>query len=265
MPNKWLLYSIMFLSFFTIGWQIPKTASLSDTIVPKYAICGQPTVNAERCATQEAQILASVVRIILHANFQIGGQTDFRGNVGHATVMSGRYLVTHNHFSIDLVALSPTNTQGLTGFSLYTALGKRLVDNAPISTFQVSAQDSQTLVLDFGEDYFNKLNLPSASFMVAEDANLTIGMEVAQIDWDGARAYVVWTTVTQVSHQASSPHLELDHYAMVGASGGGVYWRGHHIANNWMHVTITDSDSGAFRRAYSLAATNDSNVFSVLN
>jgi hypothetical protein len=258
------LYSFTIVIFIFIGgmgWQILETVEQPYTVATEYATCTQPTTtNAEICAAQEAQILASVVRIVLHADFQKGQLTDFRGNVGHATVMAGRYLITHNHFSIDLSALSPANHQEVTGFSLYNAAGQRIVHNAPASTFQVAAQDSETLVLDFGPDYFNNLNMTSASFMTAKDAKLSVGAEVAQLDWDGERAFVVWTTVAQVVTHHESPHLELDHYAMVGASGGGVFWQGYHVANNWAHVTITDPVSGTFRRAYSLAALNSENI-----
>ena len=261
MPGKLFSFTtVIFSLIINIGWLFPAPANRPDTVAPKYAICAQPTANAERCAAQEAQILASVVRIVLHANFQKGQQTDFRGNVGYATVMAGRYLVTHNHFSIDLVALSPTNRQGLTGFSLYNAAGERIVHNAPVGTFQVSARESQTVVLDFGPDYFDNLNLSSASFMAVKDATLSVGTEVAQLDWDGERAYVVWTAVSQVVHDQDLPHLKLEHYAMVGASGGGVFWQGHHIANNWAHVTVADPDSGGFMQAYSLAALNSQNL-----
>ena len=261
MFGKFFSYTAVILGLIiNIGWQAPETASRPDTIAPKYAVCAQPPANAESCTAQEAQILASVVRIVLHAIFQMGQQTDFHGNVGYATVMAGRYLVTHNHFSVDLLALSPTNTQGLTGFSLYNAAGERIVRNAPVGTFQVSAQDSQTVVLDFGPGYFDNLNLSSASFTAVKAGTLSVGTEVAQLDWDGERAYVVWTTVTQVANYQDLPYLELDHYAIVGASGGGVFWQGHHIANNWTHVTVTDSDSGRFIRAYSLAALNSQNL-----
>jgi hypothetical protein len=260
MPSKSASFLLIFASLFTIDWQMPRTASRPSPVIAKYATCIQPTVNNDLCATQEAQILDSVVRFALHAEFQKGQPIDFFGSVGHATVMAGRYMVTHNHYSVDLLALSPTNTQGLTGFSLYNAAGERIVRNAPVHTFQVSAQDAQTLVLDFGPDYFNNLNIPSASFIAAQSAELSIGAEVAQLDWDGERAYVVWTTMARVVTQHASPHLELEHYAMMGASGGGVFWQGQHIANNWAHVTMTDPDSGAFMRAYSLAALNTETV-----
>ena len=258
------LYSftiVIFIFIGGIGWQILETVEQPYTVATEYVTCTQTTTtNAEICAAQEAQILASVVRIVLHADFQKGQLTDFRGNVGHATVMAGRYLVTHNHFFIDLPALSAASHQGFIGLSLYNAAGQRIVHNAPADTFQVAAQDSETLVLDFGPDYFNNLNMTSASFMTTKDAKLPVGAEVAQLDWDGERAYVVWTTVAQVVTHHESPHLELDHYAMVGASGGGVFWQGYHVANNWVHGTITDTDSGEFMRAYSLAALNSENI-----
>jgi hypothetical protein len=263
MPNKLFSYTVVILSLFTISWEMPRSSSKPRAIAHKFATCSQPTVNVDRCAAQEAEILASVVRIGFYADFQKGRQTDFHGSTSHATVMAGRYLVTHNHFSVDLLTLSPANSQGLTGYSLYTAVGERIVHNAPVTAFQVSAQDSQTLVLDFGADYFNNLNIPSASFIAAKDADLSIGTEVAQIDWDGERTYVVWTAVTQVINHPDSPHLELDHYAMMGASGGGVFWQSHHIANNWAHGTTTDTGSGAFMQAYSLAALNSHSIVAV--
>ena len=117
-----------------------------------------PPQHQQRCAAQEQAILASVVRIVLHGQFQKGQHTDFRGSFGHATVVNGRYLITHNHFSIDLTTLSAANPQGVAGFSLYNAAGQRILSNAPVGTFQASARNAETLVLDFGADYFDKLN-----------------------------------------------------------------------------------------------------------
>ncbi|MCB8944989.1 MAG: hypothetical protein H6658_14660 [Ardenticatenaceae bacterium] len=260
MPNKLTSFMLIIASFFTIGWQMLNTVNRPSPIMAKHAICIQPTINDELCAAQEAQILASVVRFVLHAEFQAGQPVDFFGSVGYATVMASRYLVTHNHFSVDLLALSSTNTQGLTGFSLYNAAGERIVHNASVHTFQVAAQDAQTLVLDFGAGYFNDLNIPSATFIAAADVELAVGTEVAQLDWDGERAYVVWTTITRIVPQHISPYLELDHYAIMGASGGGVFWQGQHIANNWAHVTVTNPDTGAFMRSYTMAALNSETV-----
>ena len=261
MFGKLFTLTIVLFSFvFKIGGQMLATADSAPIVTKPYATCTQPSTDAELCAAQEAEILASVVRIVFHGNFQKGQHSDFRGSVGHATVMNGRYLLTHNHFSIDLVALSLTNHQGVTGFSLYNAAGQTVVRNAPAGTFQVSAQENQVLVLDFGQSYFDELGLASASFLLAENSNFAVGAEVAQLDWDGERAYVIWTTVTQMATQHSSPFLALDNFVMPGASGGGVFWHGYHVANNWADVTVTDPDSGVLQQAYSLAALNSQNL-----
>ncbi|MAU00167.1 MAG: hypothetical protein CL608_23755 [Anaerolineaceae bacterium] len=211
----------------------------------------------QRCAVQEQAILASVVRIVFHGQFQQGQHTDFRGSFGHATVVNGRYLITHNHFSIDLTALSASNPQGVTGFSLYNAAGQRILHNAPVGTFQASAHNAETLILDFGENYFNDLEIMSAPFKSVEALTLTVGSEVGQIDWDGQQAYVVWTTVTEIVQDHATPHLVLDNYVMPGASGGGIFWNGYHIANSWADVTIKNARTGEFLGSFSLAALND--------
>ena len=261
MFGKLFTLTIVLFSFvFKMGWQMLATTDATPINTTPYATCTQPTTNAELCTAQEAEILASVVRIVFHGNFQKGQHSDFRGSVGHGTVMNGRYLLTHNHFSIDLVTLSSTNHQGVTGFSLYNAAGQTVVRNAPVGTFQVSAQENQALVLDFGQAYFDGLGLASASFQTTENSGLAAGVEVAQLDWDGERAYVVWTTVTQVVAHHTSPFVTLDNFVMPGASGGGVFWQGHHIANNWADVTVTNTDSGAFQEAFSLAALNSQSL-----
>ena len=256
MPSKFTSFILIIASLITVGWQITISNSQPGPASTNYVSCTQPASDQGLCAAQEAQLLASVVRLVFHAECQPGQRRDYHGSIGHATVMAGRYLVTHNHFSIDLAAHSPVNSQGLTGVSLYNAAGKRIVNNEPVESFQVAAQDAQTLVLDFGPDYFTNLNISSASFISAEDADLAVGTEVAQIDWDGERAYVIWTMVTRLADQSRLPHLELDNYVLMGASGGGVFWQGHHIANNWAHGTIEDLESGSFVRSYSLVALN---------
>jgi hypothetical protein len=236
------------------------TAKRKRTTAISYVPCAQLTnVNTEKCAVQEAKILASVVRLVLHGYFQQGSSSDFRGSTGHGTVMAGRYLVTHNHFSIDLATLAPKNHLGITGFSLYNAAGERIMANTPVGSFQVWARDSQTLVLDFGPHFFDSLNIHSASFVTASDAKLFAGTEIAQLDWDAERTYVVWTAVVKIANHPL-PHLEIDNYIMPGASGGGVFWHGHHIANNWADMTVTDAHTGELTRAYSLAALNNQNL-----
>mgnify|MGYP006969403635 FL=1 len=220
--------------------------------------CSRPLPHQrQRCAAQEQAILASVVRIVLHGEFQKGQHTDFRGSFGHATVVDGRYLITHNHFFIYFITLSATNPQGVTEFSLYNASGQHILRNVPVGAFQATAVNYQTLALDFGEGYFNNLGIMSAPFKSMEEFTLTAGSEVGQIDWDGQQAYVVWTTVTEIVQDHATPHLVLDNYVMPGASGGGIFWNGYIIANSWADVTIHNARTGEFLGAFSLAALND--------
>ena len=209
------------------------------------------------CAETEATVLASVVRLVLHGDFELGQPFNFRGSTSHATVMKDRYLVTHNHFeSIDMLSLSVDNSQGVVGFSLYNAAGSALVRNAPVGTFWVVYVAPETLVLDFGPNYFVPLDVSSASFLSTGTHSLVPGMEVAQVDWDAERAYVIWTTVIASGGSATSPYLEVDNYVMIGASGGGVFWNGHHIGNNCADITITNAHSGDFVNAYCRVALN---------
>jgi hypothetical protein len=200
------------------------------------------------------------VRIVLHGQFQTGQHTDFRGSFGHATVVNSRYLITHNHFAIDLTTLSVANSQGVSGFSLYNAAGQHILRNAPVGAFQATAVNAQTLVLDFGESYFNNLGVMSAPFKSVGEFTLTVGSEVGQIDWDGQQAFVVWTTVTEIVPDHATPHLVLDNYVMPGASGGGVFWNGYHIANTWADVTVKNAATGEFLGSFSLVVLNDMNI-----
>jgi hypothetical protein len=85
-------------------------------------------------------------------------------------------------------------------------------------------------------------------------------MEVAQIDWDGATAHVEWVVIEDVVMNDGTPRLELANAVMRGASGGGVFWNGYHIANNWSQATTYDANSGAVTRQYSVAALNSTAV-----
>jgi hypothetical protein len=58
------------------------------------------------------------------------------------------------------------------------------------------------------------------------------GMEVAQIDWDGSSSHINWVTIEAVNTDSVIPNVKLSDCLNSGASGGGVFWRGHHIGNN---------------------------------
>ena len=213
--------------------------------------------DADRCAEIEAAILASVVRIVFHGGFEPGQPVNFRGSTSHATVMSDRYLVTHNHFGgFDMLTLSADNPQGVTGFSLYNAAGATILRNAPVGTFSVAHVEPGTLVLDFGADFFTPLGVSSASFLAGSQYSFAPGTEVAQVDWDAERAYAIWTVVVETSCPAQIPCLKLDNYVMRGASGGGVFWNGYHIGNNWADNTTVTAEHRDFVAACCRVALN---------
>jgi hypothetical protein len=181
--------------------------------------------------------------------------------VGHATVKAGRYLVTHNHTHI--VSLSDRKDGEIVQLSVSTADGD-LIWEGPLAAISVALEDPETLVLDFGthkdQGFLTTLGLPSVEFKAWESLSLSPGMEVAQIDWDGATAHVEWVVIEDVVMDNGTPRLELANSVIRGASGGGVFWKGYHIANNWSQATTYDANSGAVTRQYSVVALNSTAV-----
>jgi hypothetical protein len=174
--------------------------------------------------------------------------------------MDGRYLVTHNHFSVPLSMLKNVKNNGTAAVSMYKANGERIILEAPPTVFTVVVEDPETLVLDFGtndagQGFFEMLGMPSAKFKARQDLQLQPGMEVAQIDWDSTTAHVDWVRVNDLDMVDGAPTLELDSFVTPGASGGGVFWQGYHIANNWATVTILD-EAGSVVRQFSRTALN---------
>jgi len=85
---------------------------------------------------------------------------------------------------------------------------------------------------------------------------LGVGLEVAQLDWDGRTARVDWVRVDRVLGDGEGTILVLDSCIKVGASGGGVFWNGVHIANNLSRSTDCQLDPGPGLQQYSKAALN---------
>ena len=219
-------------------------------------------VRAPMCAALEAQILATTVRIELHRWSEVDGQRGehIDGGIGHGTVKDGRYLITHNHFSMPLDSIEGSVAGEQIRISIYKANGEAIIDSAKSSTFTIVAEDSETVVLDFGEyvgeGLFAMLGIPSAQFSSWQALSLAPGMEVAQINWDNETAHVEWVQIKQVMTNDSTPHLELDNGIIKGASGGGVFWNGLHIGNNWTNTTIQEVTGGVVLDAFSTAALN---------
>ena len=114
------------------------------------------------------------------------------------------------------------------------------------------------LVLDFkeysGVGFFDSVGVPSAEFKAWDSLSLQPGMEVAQVDWDGSTAAVNWVKINSIRVVEGVPALELASFVAQGASGGGVFWNGYHIANNWSRATELAQNSEAIIRQYSVAA-----------
>lgn len=213
--------------------------------------CANPTPDlAPACQQMAQRILASTVRVEFHGS---------AGGIGHATVIGGRYLVTHNHYPITAAALNSGGEGLVTAVSLYKANGDIILLKSPLSYFTVVVEESEMLVLDFnvysGVGFFDSLGVPSAEYNHGDSSNLLAGGEVAQIDWDGTTAHVDWVQIVSVPGGDRPARLEIDNFVEQGASGGGVFYRGVHIANNWTRQ-IDRLESGEIVRQYSVAALN---------
>lgn len=231
------------------------TSSHDTTTLPANVVapsCANPTAEiATNCNALVQQILASTVRIEFHGP---------SGGIGHGTVIGGRYLVTHNHYPVSAAALANSGNGEVTAVSVFKANGDIILLKAPLTYFTVVTDAPETLVLDFkaygGVGFFDSLGVPSAESKTLDALMLQPDMEVAQIDWDGATAHVDWVQVTAVHTEDNTSYLELNNFVQQGASGGGVFYEGYHIANNWFRSTDRAAETGEVLRQVSVAALN---------
>lgn len=241
----------------------PTAAPTQNQVSPPASdSCLAPTPDhAPYCAAVEAQILASTVRLEIHRWSDVDGKRGdyIDGSIGHGTVINGRYLVTHNHFSIPLDSI-----EGVVGehlhISIYNANGQVILDSVKPSGFRVATQNSQTVVLDFGEyvgeGLFTMLGIPSAPYQNWQTLTLTPGTELAQINWDNHTAFVEWTTVKTIETQQGTPYIDINNDLLKGASGGGVFLNGIHIGNNWSNTDAAEPNANVNFAAFSTAALN---------
>jgi hypothetical protein len=220
--------------------------------------CATPiSANMARCRQMEADILAVTARLELKISAPDGqgGYTLEDSSVGHGTIIEGRYLLTHNHFGLSLEDAQDSRRRTVT---LYRPDGEAIITDAPFSSFEVVSAGPETLLFDFGDfggvGLFAALGLPSAQ--VESGAALQSGMEVAQVDWDGRTAHVDWVRVRAVTDVEGSRTLVLDNFVERGASGGGVFYEGDHVANNWNRQTELTA-GGEVLDQYTLAAVNE--------
>ncbi len=220
--------------------------------------CSEPSeLNAAACREMEEQILNSTVRITIESWVVAPdeGGYDIDHSVGHATVMDGRYLVTHNHFSVPLPDELAEGAEAYGVVYLYDIRGRRLF-KGPLSDFEMAVEAGETLVFAHKEaGFFEALGLRSAEFESWTSLSLESGMEVAQVDWDGETTRVDWVQVKELIIEAGAPRLILADGVLPGASGGGIFWQGIHVANNWLLQGVV-SETGAITDAVTTVALN---------
>jgi hypothetical protein len=222
------------------------------------------------CLEMERKILATTLRIeirtwIIYIEGQ--GYTTLSSN-GHGTVVGDRYFLTHNHFDLPLLQLLSDGKDGeFAEVNLYAAEGELLWQGS-LTTAAVALDDSETLLLEFedrnGNGLFETLGLPSAEFAAGEVATLTVGTEGAQINWDESQAQVQWATVQGTLTERGTPIVRLDDCLVPGASGGGVFVGGIHVANNWSRsVGCGETDIGEAVK-HSTAALNSAELVAAI-
>lgn len=217
----------------------------------------------------ETKILATTVRIEMQGWNKIGPtlQPISNGGKSHATIVAGRYLVTHNHFGFDLTALASDEEEGYTGITLRKADGSLLLENAPLNSFTIAHADLETLVLEFVDEndngLFDALGQPSAETLAWDAVPWQVGTELAHIDWDKDTAHVDWVTVDAVNLDGEVPHLQVSNFAQDGASGGGAFWNGYHVGNNWAKNVEKDPQTNEVTRLYTIIALNSAEVVAI--
>ena len=225
------------------------------------ALCAQAAAaSSPVCEALEQQILASVVRLWVRGP-SVDDHTQHTDSIGHGTVVAGRYLVTHNHFRVDIAFLEQVPHNGGAAVSIYRASGEKIVVEAPPNIFTVVYEDRETLVLDSGtvEDkgFFEANGVQSARLSTLHEIRLGPGTHVAQVDWDGERAHIDWVAVNKVVTEEGTPRLILSHGVSIGASGGGIFWNGYHIANNWMLNEALGADGTVLRQVTTAALNSE--------
>lgn len=227
--------------------------------------CSQPTGEAiEPCQEVEREILASTVRIEFYWDELSGVHKNTFREISLGTIDRGRYVVTHHHFSSTLMENLYRREKNIR-FSLYTSSGETIVTDVPTTALSVSFAEAETLVLDFGEytsedmgrsqesGLFGVANLASAQYKAWPVAGLMPGVEVAQVQWNGLQVGVQWVRVLSVDPMGDITTLSLSSIPGEGSSGGGIFWKGYHVANNWLRTIDRNVQDGQIIKSSSTA------------
>lgn len=223
------------------------------------ADCATPAAtDGARCRELEAVILASTVRLEL-TRLAVNGNGYYapvKRGASHATVVAGRYLLTHDHFGLDPANLRAWRDLTMT---VYRSDGQVVLQDVPYGAFAVIVVSPGVLLFDFRErgdaGLFEVLGLPSAPIDLQQTAEVQPGDIVAQVNWDGHSARVDWVRIKEIRDENGIPSLILDNFVEPGASGGGVFHDGYLLANNWFRRTERTLD-GDLLQQYTAAALN---------
>jgi hypothetical protein len=211
--------------------------------------CQQPSaLTGANCRQLESLMLNATVQIVVQSWQVNRTETGYEvhGSRGLGTVLDGRYLITHNHYATLPRSLSlPLQPEICIRIILYDAQGEFLMA-APLTEFTIRSQESETLVVEMTREADKKLfaqRSVSSAYLDTDDLSFfKPGTEVAQIDWNGVQASVDWVEVQAVITTNGIPRLLLADSVTPGASGGGVFWNGNHVAVNWSLLEYLDGN-----------------------
>lgn len=224
--------------------------------------CLELTVtNRARCYEKAEQILKSTVHLEIQAWAVKENESGYEiaSSFGHATLKKERLLVTHNHYGV----LQPDfeiNDQIHYFVVIVSKCDESASFQAPFTDFEIVWRNAETMILAYKDGLMAaELGLSSAEFEPWSAVPLRVGIEVAQVDWDGETTRVDWTTVKEINLRQTPPTIVLESYATTGASGGGVFWQGKHIGNNWCHIDYP-TQATALTEFATLVALNSAEV-----
>ena len=139
-----------------------------------------------------------------------------------------------------------------------------MISQVPGQALSVLLVERETVVFDLGEKdgvgSLTALGLRSAKMLAQPSVSLETGMEVAQIDWDGNASHVDWVRIDATNTQSDTPIINVSNCVLNGASGGGVYWQGQHIGNNWSRTDNCSTGVVSGEEIVSTVALNSQTV-----
>jgi hypothetical protein len=240
----------------------------SERIIPAREIsCANPIPDREDdCQRMEQAIMDSSVRIMMYTTLmEIDGICCRSINAnGYATVKDGRYLVTHNHYNEAVFSLlQQGDPEGQVYVNVINTNGEVIL-TVPAQAVAVHLVEGETSILDFGEvdgvGVLSTLGLKSAEYKAQPSLPIQPGMEVAQIDWDGSVPHINWTSIEDFITDSETPNVKVSSCIKKGASGGGLFWRGYHIGNNWSRSFDCKMETAPSGAQHSFAALNSAFV-----